>query len=115
MTVFINIMALLLFYTDSAAQLIFLTLSQIVWPPIVLQFIYRKELTTHLLIMLTMNPIIVFLSISVLAIVIQYISSLHVKIRVYNAENIKLLDGMHEGLLILSKSNKRVMFCNKPS
>ena len=30
-------------------------------------------------------------------------------------ENIKLLDGMHEGLLILSTKDKKVMFCNKPS
>ena len=27
-------------------------------------------------------------------------------------ENAKLLDGMHEGLLILSKKERRTMFCN---
>ena len=40
---------------------------------------------------------------------------LQTKLKDLNGENIKLLDGMHEGLLILSKSNKNVMFCNKPS
>ena len=29
-------------------------------------------------------------------------------------ENAKLLDGMHEGLLILSKKERRIMFCNSP-
>ena len=28
-------------------------------------------------------------------------------------ENMKLLDGMHEGLLILAQDTKQVMFCNK--
>lgn len=32
-----------------------------------------------------------------------------------NTENLKLLDGMHEGVLILSKSNNKVIFCNKPA
>ena len=32
-----------------------------------------------------------------------------------NQSNMKLLDGMHEGLLIISRKNKEVMFCNKPS
>ena len=30
-------------------------------------------------------------------------------------ENLKLLDGMHEGLLILSKSDNKAMFCNRPA
>ena len=33
----------------------------------------------------------------------------------HNVQNSKLLDGMHEGLLILSQSNKEVLFCNQPS
>jgi len=49
------------------------------------------------------------------ALIIQYICELHNRIKGYNLENIRLLDGMHEGLLILTKSSKSVMFCNKPS
>lgn len=30
-----------------------------------------------------------------------------------NVENVKLLDGMHEGLLILSKTDCKAMFMNK--
>ena len=36
--------------------------------------------------------------------------------RVFNVENVKMLDGMHEGLLILTKSSAstpNIMFCNR--
>ena len=56
-----------------------------------------------------------FLVICLIAMSLVYIFQLQTKLRDLNVENIKLLDGMHEGLLILSKSNKNVMFCNKPS
>ena len=38
-----------------------------------------------------------------IAIIILYISILHGKMKTQNDENIKLLDGMHEGLLILQE------------
>ena len=41
-----------------------------------------------------------------------YISKLHNTVKTTNMENAKLLDGMHEGLLILSKKDRRTMFCN---
>ena len=56
-----------------------------------------------------------FLLICFLAMGLIYVSKLHLKLKGYNVENIKLLDGMHEGLLILQKSNKGVMFSNKQS
>ena len=50
-----------------------------------------------------------------------YISTLHQKLKRLNAENINLLDGMHEGLLILTKTNTsvqeaikdKILFCNR--
>ena len=44
---------------------------------------------------------------------IMYISMLHKRIKSNNTQNVKLLDNMHEGLLILSKTDKTTMFCNK--
>ena len=41
---------------------------------------------------------------SMVAMVPVYISTLHQKLKRLNAENINLLDGMHEGLLILTKT-----------
>ena len=46
---------------------------------------------------------------------IRYIFQLQSKISLTNAENIKLLDGMHEGVLILSKRTNDIIFCNKPA
>ena len=62
-----------------------------------------------------MMTILVFTFMTVLAMLFRYVTTLHKRIQAYNVENIKLLDGMHEGLLILSKQNHSVMFCNKPS
>ena len=47
-----------------------------------------------------------------------YVVELQSRLFDSNVENLKLLDGMHEGLLILSKNesegNRRVMFINNP-
>ena len=50
-----------------------------------------------------------------LAMIFLFIAKLQTRLKSFNIENIELLDGMHEGLLILSKTDKKVMFCNKPS
>ena len=55
--------------------------------------------------------------------VIVHIASIHEKLNSTNKENMKLLNGMHEGVLILNagpgniehQSNNSVMFCNKPA
>ena len=52
-----------------------------------------------------------------LAMLIQYIASLQNRMKTFNIEKIKLLNAMHEGLLILSNSEKQTrttMFCNQP-
>ena len=48
--------------------------------------------------------------------VIVYIQDLHMKLTSVNADNFKLLNGMHEGLLILNKNEdfSQIMFCNTP-
>ena len=65
------------------------------------------------------------------AMVITYLLTLHDKLEYANMENIKLLDGMHEGLLICNKDcrsggksqissvdeqtfERSVTFCNRP-
>ena len=54
-------------------------------------------------------------TISAAGIVLLYIFNLHKKMKTQNDQNVKLLDGMHEGLLILSKQQgKRVLFSNNP-
>ena len=46
---------------------------------------------------------------------IRYIFKLQSRISQTNVENIRLLDGMHEGVLILHKHTKEIIFCNKPA
>ena len=50
-----------------------------------------------------------------LAVMIMYVSKLHGRMSVTITENMRLLDGMHEGLLILSKEKQGIMFCNRPA
>ena len=56
------------------------------------------------------------------AMLLIYIQTLHRRMRTFNFENVKLLDGMHEGLLILQKPPasmnsmrlaNEIMFCNR--
>lgn len=46
---------------------------------------------------------------------VSYISQLQAKISSTNSENCKLLDGMHEGVLIISQTTQKIIFCNKPA
>ena len=97
-------------------QIIFLALAQTVWQtmPALTVYVATINLST---VMLSLYWTISLTAInSILAMILIYISSLHLKMYTLNIENMKLLDGMHEGLLILSKQHqKQVMFCNKPS
>ena len=54
-----------------------------------------------------------FLMTSCIAMILLYIEQLHSKLKDTNGENVKMLDGMHEGLLILSKDTNQAVFCNK--
>ena len=52
---------------------------------------------------------------SLIAIIIRQISQLNMQLRTLNEQNAKLLDGMHEGLIIISKKKEhRVLYSNKP-
>lgn len=46
-----------------------------------------------------------------------HISTLHEKMNSINQQNVRLLDGMHEGLLIISKapegSSSQALYCNE--
>lgn len=101
-------------YTGSHIQLIFhLTIQvllYIVGLPILLNkvrvgFIVSNAFLAALYVVVT----------CLVAAVIFYISKLHLKLASINIENVKLLDGMHEGLLIISKRDRQTMFCNFPA
>ena len=69
-------------------------------------------------IMCTMYAIITFLFMALAGAVFEHISKLYMKLDFVNEENIKLLNGMHEGVLIMSKpiilgGKRELMFGNK--
>ena len=60
-----------------------------------------------------------FFGLTLTGMIIIYISQLHAQLKFSNEENVKLLDGMHEGLLIFNRGSsaeeKKIMFCNSPA
>ena len=61
--------------------------------------------------------IMTLITLAALSAAFEHISSLYIRLDFINDENIKLLNGMHEGLLILSKpstfdGDREKMFCN---
>jgi len=77
--------------------------------------LFLKPLSLKYVSFTLMIVLIYFIVTTILSMVFVYISELHTEMHTTNRENVKLLDGMHEGLLILSKSNQKVMFCNSPA
>lgn len=77
--------------------------------------LFLKPLSLKYISFTLMIVLIYFIVTTILSMVFVYISELHTEMHTTNRENVKLLDGMHEGLLILSKSNQKVMFCNSPA
>ena len=63
--------------------------------------IYKQEITVAVVATKLMYVVFVFALTSLISMVLLYISELHHKMKTSNVENVKLLDGMHEGLLIL--------------
>ena len=105
----------MLFYTDQGLQIIYLSFIQTLWTTLLFSYIYEEDITVTDIAEKLFLMLMLFMLCSMLAMVILYISSLQHRMKQYNVANIKLLDCMHEGLLILAKSDKRIMFCNKPS
>ena len=111
----VNFFIFCLYYSDSAAQLIFLAVFHIAWMFNPFLNIYGIELSKYDILEKFLMTAWFFMLIGLFATILKYIITLHDKIVVYNSENIKLLDGMHEGLLILSSADRKVLFSNKPS
>ena len=62
-----------------------------------------------------LNNILYFFWNCLIAILILYVTELHKTLGDYSKMNEKLLDGMHEGLLIVSKRTSQTLFCNQPA
>ena len=72
----------------------------------VIGYAYKKGLGFGTVISHTLTLILFSLLCSSISVVIAYISELHYKMARTITENLKLLNGMHEGLLILENTNE---------
>lgn len=111
----VSLLAFICFYTDSRAQVFAIVIFQILAAFVVKHYIYKQELTGQVCIMKAFLVAGIFFVNSILAMLIQYISQLHASMKLTNQENSKLLNGMHEGLLIVTRTGSpyQAMFCNK--
>ena len=65
---------------------------------------YSPDITVSYILYATWVILFYFFALSLFSMVIVYIQDLHMTLTSVNAENFKLLNGMHEGLLILNKN-----------
>ena len=112
----INLMLFVLFYCDSASQIVFTCLNLSFFSFIVLPVIFLDEFSFASVMIKLITIFGLFFILSLLTMILSYISKLHERMQMQIVSNKKLLNGMHEGLLILSKAdnNKNVLFCNRP-
>ena len=104
----------LIFFCGHRSDLIFSTIIVCVKNLVLNAWLYYRS-SISFIIQMSVISLTYIVFCSCLSMVAIYISKLHIKMRNKNAENVKLLDGMHEGLLILSKSEMTTMFCNRPA
>ena len=101
--------------TDQVGQLIFVSFMQLVFTFALKPIVYDEELTLRLFSIKLAMTAATFVINSLISMTLLYISSMHSRMKSSNVENTKLLDAMHEGLLILSKADNESMFCNFPA
>ena len=112
------ILAFIAHYCNSLTQIYALTFLTIFEVNFGFYIAYDRHFGLQEVIMNAAYTIMTLLVLATLSATFEQISSLYIRLEFMNSENIKLLNGMHEGLLILSKpeifdSDREEMFCNK--
>ena len=101
-----------IFMTDQVGQLIFISLMQLLFTLALKPTVYEEKINLPLFVIKLAMVAGTFAINALLSMILMYISSLHSRMKSSTLENTKLLDAMHEGLLILSKADNESMFCN---
>lgn len=107
-----QILYFVMYYTEQGGQLILITLRHFVISFVVKKEIYEKELDLSFCLQSMIAIVVSFLMNTSIAILCKFIADLQKRLKQVNHENVKMLHGMHEGLLILAKSTKKLLFCN---
>ena len=112
-TYFIFITIFICYYTDSGYQIIFGTVCLAIELFVVLPVFHLTP--THW-INLVANIFLVsgyFFVAVIFGMFSTFISQMYVHLFASNMQHIKLLNGMHEGVLIIDKNDKSAIFCNR--
>ena len=111
----IYLIVMLLYYTDHVGQVIYLSFMHCILRFGVNTIVYHEISSLES----AFNEGIYIVSLLVVNIIFAtlfvYIASLHDRMRRMILQNAKLLNGMHEGLLILSKLDQSILFVNRPA
>lgn len=62
-----------------------------------------------------MNTFIVFMSITILSMILTHFVQIHGTMNKLIIENLSLLDKMHEGLIVLSEKERAIQFASNPA
>ena len=101
-------------YCDSGRSIIFFTCS-LTAIFLIDGAVYERGFSFGKLFILMLFVIVIFIGAAVFASIVVHISNVHAKLHTANRENTKILNGMHEGVLILSSKLEKIMFNNHPT
>ena len=102
-------------YTGKSIQIFISNLYLFTFLVVKLGWVHDLPLSMYNYVTFALFAIAYFALEFMLAMLLFYVAELTKKLQVANYQNIRLLDGMHEGVLIISKTEQRVMFCNQPA
>ena len=113
--IFIAFIMILCYYTDSGMQILSNLVAMNVMFFVPHTLVYGNSFTMiRVMEAIYLSLLYLFLT-SLIAIIIRQISQLHMKLRTQNEQNARLLNGMHEGLIIVSKKkDQKVLYSNRP-
>ena len=110
-------MNFMILYCDEGRQIVFSALS-FIWCVFFNMVAYKKEISIGSLASCVMLSLAYLMAAVFLGVVISYVTNVNDKLQQSNEQNVKLLNGMHEGVLILSNEQDKkfkTMFCNRPA
>ena len=110
-------MFFIVLYCDEGRQIVISVLS-FMWCVFFNMVAYKKEISIGSLAVCFMMSLCFLMGATFLGVVFSYITNVNDKLQQSNEQNVKLLNGMHEGVLILSNEQDKqfkTMFCNKPA
>ena len=78
-------------------------------------FLYNEEWSFSMIFGKMLNGLFCFAILTILSMIVTYIAMIRGRMSKLIVENLNLLDKMHEGLIVLSESDKSIQLASKPA